>query len=210
MDFIDPAAKELYLKLSPSKRTEWLREYSLQLETGEAIKGVQKLLFDLEMEERQFTPMEPRTLINPLEFDVLIRDITEADFSRIGEELCISRLSTADVMGSFPVTGIIYGPSHRVFAPLVVRKRRNLVNLTFLIDTGCPNTYLREDSLIALGHTEAIPSDTLVEINGVGLTVFPSRGHFANVDLLGQDFFTSFGAKLSINYRKKEIMITEC
>lgn len=209
MEFIDPAAKEDYLKLSPSKRIEWLREYSLRFERGEALKGVQKLLIDLEMEERQYTPMEPRQLTNPLEFDVLISDITEADFSRIGEELGVSRLSAADVIGTFPVTGIVYGSSHRVFVPLVVRKRQNLVNLMFLVDTVSPNTYLREDSLIALGHTESIPSDTLVEINGIGLTVFPSRGHFANVDLLGQDFFTSFGAMLSINYKKKEILIAE-
>lgn len=209
MEFIDPAAKEDYLKLSPSKRIEWLRKYSLRFERGDALLGVQKLLFDLETDERQYTPMEPRMLTNPLEFDVLITDISEADFSRIGEELGVSRLSTADVIGSFPVTGIVYGSSHRVFVPLVVKKRQKLVNLMFLVDTGSPNTYLREDSLIALGHTEAIPSDTLVEINGIGLTVFPSRGHFANVDLLGQDFFTSW-AMLSINYKKKEVLIAEC
>jgi hypothetical protein len=33
--------------------------------------------------------------------DVLILDITEADFQRIGEELDVSRLSAADVTGSF-------------------------------------------------------------------------------------------------------------
>jgi hypothetical protein len=154
--------------------------------------------------------MEPRQLTNPTEYDVSITDITEADFSRVGEELGVSRLSAADASGTFPVTGIVYGSSHRVFVPLVVRKRQNLVNLVFLFDTGSPNTYLREDSLIALGHTEAIPFDTLVEINGIGLTVFPSRGLFANVDLLGQDFFTSFGAMLNINYKKKEVVIAEC
>ena len=209
MEFIDPAAKD-YLKLSPSKRIEWLREYSLQLASGEALKGVQKLLFDLETVERQYTPMEPRQLTNPLEFDVLITDITEADFARIGDELGVSRLSATDAVGNFPVNGIVYGSSHRVFVPLVVRKKQKLVNLVFLVETGSPNTYLREDSLIALGHTEAIPSDTLAEINGIGLTVFPSRGHFVNVDLLGQDFFTSFGATLTINYRKKVVLIAEC
>lgn len=208
MEFIDPAVKEDYLKLSPSKRIEWLREYSLRFERGEALKGVQKLLIDLEMEERQYT-MESQQLTNPLEFDILITDITEADFSRIGEELGVFRLSAADVIGSFPVTGIVYGSSHRVFVPLIVRKRRNLVNLMFLVDTGSPNTYIRKDSLIALGHTESIPSATLVEINGIGLTVYPSQGHFVNVDLLGQDFFISFGGMLNIDYKKKEVLMAE-
>jgi hypothetical protein len=210
MEFMDAATKGEFLKLSPNKKMELLRQHSLGLERGKALHEMQKLLFDLEAEERQYTAMEPRQLTNPLEFDVVITDINEADFSRIGEEFEVSRLSAADTVGTFPVTGIVYGSSHRTFVPLVVKKRNILVHLLFLVDTGSPNTYLREDSLTALGHTESIPSGTLVEINGVGLTVFPSRGHFANVDLLGQDFFTSFGAMLSINYKKKEVLITEC
>lgn len=210
MEFMDSATREEYLTLFPSKKLEWLRHYSLGLERGEALQGIHKLLIDLELEERQYTAMEPRQLTNSLEFDVLITDITEADFSRIGEEFEVSRLSQAFAVGTFPVTGVVYGSSHRIFVPLVMKKRNNLVHLLFLVDTGSPNTYLSEDSLAALGHSDTIPSDTLVEINGVGLTVYPSRGQFSNVGLLGQDFFTSFGAMMNINYKKKVVTIAEC
>ena len=43
---------------------------------GEAFTEVQKLLFDLEMEERQYSAMEPRQYSLSNEFDVLINDIT--------------------------------------------------------------------------------------------------------------------------------------
>jgi hypothetical protein len=54
-----------------------MRQHFLGLgERGKALQEMQKLLFDLEVEERQYTTMEPRQLTNPLEFDVVITDIT--------------------------------------------------------------------------------------------------------------------------------------
>jgi hypothetical protein len=208
MEFIDPISKIEFLKLFPSQRLKWLREYSRGLGNEEALKGVQKLLFDLELEELQYSSLEPRSSTNPHEFDVLVNDINGHDFSRIGEEPGISRLSAVNSVGSFPLIGIIYGTSNKVFVACIVKKRDIIVQVIFLIDTGSPNTYLREDSLAALGHSDAIPSDTLVMINGVGLTVFPSRGHFSNVDLLGQDFFTSAASVLTIDYKTKEVLVT--
>ena len=165
----------------------------------------------LDLEEREYSALESRQRTNPKEYEVLVKDINESDFKLIGDEFGVHRLQTTDSAGTFPVGGVIYGSSHRIFVPLIVRKRNNVTSVLviFLVDTASPSTYLREDTLIALGFSESSPSETLVKINDVGLTVFPSRGNFINVDLLGQDFFISVGALLTVNYMTKDVKITQ-
>ena len=156
--------------------------------------------------------MEPHQFISPHDFDVLITDINDSDFVAIGEEFGVDRLSPADLntlRNFFPVQGIIYGACNRLFVNLVVTKRSVSRNVLFLVDPGSPNTHLREDTFEALGCTESTPSDMLVKINNVGLTVYLSRAHYANVDLLGQDFFVSVGAQMTINYRAKSLLIEQ-
>jgi hypothetical protein len=139
-------------------------------------------------------------------------DINDSDFVSIGEEFGVVRLSHAflHTLGAlFPVEGIIYGACNRLFVNLVVTKRSVSRNVLFLVDPGSPNTHLREDTFEALGCTESNPSDMLVKINNVGLTVYLSRTHYANVDLLGQDFFVSVGARMTINYRAKSLLIEQ-
>jgi len=209
MEFINNESKAHFLKLSPSKRIEWLRNYSLRMEKGESLREIQKLIFDMEMEERQYSAMEPRKFIDPSLFDVFITDVDEADFASIGDELGVVRLSNADPPGNFfPIEGIVYGSYRRVFVPLVVKKKNLMINLTFLLDTGSPCTYLREDSFAHLGYGKASPLHANVEINGIGLTVHLSHGHFSKVDLLGQDFLNSM--KLQINYMTRKVFIETC
>jgi hypothetical protein len=52
----------------------------------------------------------------------------------------------------------------------------------------------------ALGFTEHMPDEANVFIHDVGLTVYKSRGHFENVDLVGQDFMKGCVAKVPIDY----------
>lgn len=207
MEFLSEAHREKYFKLSPSKRIPWLKEYCLGLGQGDALNSAQKLLHDLEIEERGYSALESRQHTNPHEFDVLINDINESDLQLIGDEFGVHRLQIVDSVGTFPVDGVIYGPSNRIFVPLTIQKRNICIVVIFLLDTLSPSTYLREDTLIALGFSESIPSATLVKINAIGLTIFPSRCNFINVDLLGQDFLVSVGALLTVNYPAKEVKI---
>lgn len=209
MEFFSDKDKEEYLKLSPTKRIEWLKEYSKHLNRGTALNEVQKLLFDLEMEDRSYSAMEPRDHIDLHRYDVLIGDITEESFRKIGDTIGIHRLTPATNVGTFPIGGILFGTANRVFVPLVVTKRNISLNVLFLVDTAAPATFLREDTLIALGHSEAIPPSTRVRINEVIIDVEPSRGHFTNIDLLGQDFFSRAGATLFIDYKTLE-MVLDC
>lgn len=144
--------------------------------------------------------MEPISL--PAQaFDVLITDIKASDLSVIGSELGVRRLASVPADGTFPVSGIIYGPNHRVFVPLTVRYAHgSAVNVLFLLDTGAPSSFLRMDTLTALGFVDFIPSTANVFVQGVKVSVGVSHGHFHNVDLLGQDFLFRVGAKLTVDY----------
>ncbi|MDX1904529.1 MAG: hypothetical protein SFU27_10260 [Thermonemataceae bacterium] len=158
--------------------------------------------------EREGNPLE-RALpyILPNEYDVLITDINDNDLESVGRELNVARLSSAEGEGSFPVRGIMYGGNVRMFVPLVVKKRGVKVNAIFLIDSGSPNTYLRQDTLASLGFIESMPFDTSAHIHGYQMTVYRSRGHFENVDLLGQDFMRFARVQAHYNYKDLEISL---
>lgn len=177
--------------------------------SGEARDGrfeaVDSILIPL-LEVRRAVPISPLSAMEPITlsaeaFDVLMTDIKEEDFSTIGMDLGVERLSLALSDGPFPVAGTIFGANHRIFVPLTVRHTRGCaVNVLFLLDTGAPTSFLRRDTLAALGYTDTVPSTANVYIQGVKVAVGVSHGHFANVDLLGQDVMIRMGAKLMVDY----------
>lgn len=153
-------------------------------------------------------PLEgPRDLSIILEYDVLITDIADEDFTRIARELGVSRLTPGRIPLSQEVNGILYGYNSRVFVPLVVEKRGVCVNALFLVDTGSPGTFLRQDTLHSLGYKESVPDQLDVSIQGDLCTVRVSCRNYENVDLLGQDFLRSVRALLTIDYAEKTVKL---
>ena len=96
--------------------------------------------------------------VRPDEFDVVINDIRNEDVANIGAMLEVQDLSDATGPGAFPTRGIMYGSGLRIFVPLVVKTKELAVNISFLMDTGSPSIYLREETLEALGYKENIPA----------------------------------------------------
>ena len=92
------------------------------------------------------------------------------------------------------------GAGFRIFFGLVVTTKKASVNVLFLMDTGSPSTYLRQDTLEALGFSESIPSNANVKIHGTTVQVYHSRGHFENVNLLGQDYLRVAQLRALLNY----------
>ena len=136
------------------------------------------------------------------DYDVLITDIDASDFIKLHQELGVERLSHAESTGSFPAKGVVYGRNSRMFVPLVVSKRSTSVHVLFLYDTCSPSTYIRKDTMEVLGYKDAIPDDADVLIHGVRITVQLARGHFENVDLLGQDFMEKNEASVNLSYKE--------
>ena len=144
-------------------------------------------------------------------YDVFITDIKDSSFLDIARALnCTPRLTPTQVSEEklFPVTGTFYGPCRRIFVPLIVRcGMGDAINVLFLVDTCAPMTFLRADTLKALGFTESTPECANVTVHGQRLAVGLSRGHFAQVDLLGQDFFVQLGGTTIIDYRELTCLI---
>lgn len=193
-------------KMTPNSKVSALRRISEQMSDGPELAVLQRYIVNMMSEQRSNLDFAV-PIVTPKMYDVLILDITSSDLTKIGEELESIPLSDTLVNPSFPVKGMLFGQGQRMFVPLIVSKRSKSINVNFLFDTGSPNTYLRRETLAALGFGESIPTETNVYIHGTAMTVYLSSNHFENVDLLGQDYMTAIRGLVSIDYPLREIIV---
>lgn len=209
MEFLSDSQKDHYEHLCHAKRKMFLKHMMENIEHGPAREGIENMLFELEKEDVMIHSNELRSPYQPNPFDVLIDDITDADLQTIGDELGVHRLSRPrNHAVSYPLQGLMYGAMLRVFVPMVVKRGNSSVNVVFLFATGSANTYIRADTMAALGHVDHTPSNTQVSINGIGITAHLSHGHFGNIDLIGQDFMSFLQAKVTLDYRDKTVEVS--
>ncbi len=146
------------------------------------------------------------TSAGPITFDVIISDISSDDHINIGRDIGFVALAETIRAPTFPIQGLLYCDASRVFVPLVVSARLRTINVNFLLETGSPRTYLREETFIALGlplHS----SRATVTVHGVNIQVQKSTEQFHSVDLLGQDLLSVLGAVLEINYGTRDVLL---
>ena len=139
--------------------------------------------------------------------DVMISDIHDSDIQDIGEFLGKPNLAVATVEHLPTVKGILYGWQHRVFVSLPVRKRNKVLDVLFLYDTGSQGCHLRSDTFAALGYAENVPESAAVHINGFYIQSSLSVAHYANVNVLGQEFMRGNFAKVHLDFDKLEATI---
>jgi hypothetical protein len=186
-------------KLSFSHKVAALRKLSEQMSSGPALSRLQRYIVALMTEEQGILDLaEP--VIPPNAYDVVVTDITPEDLSRIGAILGCTPLAVTSATPSFPVQGILFGMSFRIFVPLIVKVRSRAIHVNFFVGSASPYTYLRPETLVALGYAKNVPEGAIVEVHGTAMTVYPSARHFENVDLLGQNYFSRIRAILTIDY----------
>ena len=147
-------------------------------------------------------------------------DIVSTDFADFDElelrtasaaALGVTYLSSASADAAcFPVHGIVFGPLSRVLVNLVVSQRaaRRAINVLFLVNTGSPHTYCSPAVYAALGVTDSLPKALVLNVHGVELSVSPSHGNFTDVNVLGQDFFSTGGVNVAfMNSRQEQKVI---
>lgn len=91
--------------------------------------------------------VKPELITPPDDYDVLISDVTHQTLdTTIAEELGVPYLgkaTTADAEERVRMAdGYIYGPNDRTIIPLVVTHKEVARWVFFILDTGCPWTYL--------------------------------------------------------------------
>jgi hypothetical protein len=145
------------------------------------------------------------------EYDVFINDIGENDFDQFALELefpaRVAALKTDSPIPVSPYDGLVRGLSSRVFVVLPVVRKEWRVSVLFLVDTGSPYTYIREQTMAMLG-LDNIPQTLQVKIGICDLGVGLSRGHFYNIDLLGCDFLRLARAVLNVDYFECRAVLT--
>lgn len=128
-------------------------------------------------------------------YDVFATDVTHDVLCRqIARELgrpYLQPATPADIW--FPVEGKIYGQGRRHMLNLVVTRNKKRVFVSFLLDTGAPNTYIASAACDALGLDNVVPDPFAVNIHGTTLPVKTTptnqdQCHFVGVNLLGADF----------------------
>jgi hypothetical protein len=147
--------------------------------------------------------------VDPSDADLMLSDVTaKLVAADIAPALGVTHLAPvrADAV-SWPVRAVLFGVFSRVMACLVVsappRAREEAVravSVVFLLETGSPYTFLAQHTLQALGYGDSLPGSMLLNVHGVGVTVHVSRGHFADVNVLGTDFMVRARCTLTLDF----------
>ena len=151
--------------------------------------------------------------VRPLEFDVLLSDINEADLYMIAEMQGGKYLNVSNGVPIFPVEGLVMGLNRRYMVNLLVRRRyaHSFKNVVFMVDTGSPYTFLSKSAMEAMvGLGGNVPAMLRVEIHGDQSMVCylsPSDKSFADVNLLGMDFLEMKGAQIVTDWPQKSFVL---
>jgi hypothetical protein len=150
--------------------------------------------------------------------DIILTDGSEKIVSEeIAFALEVTYLSASQVV-TWPAVGIVWGLNKRWFVNMSVqRKTRSAVNVIFLVDSATPYTFLSPLAIDAvLGVDGYAPSSFQALINGKSTQVerSPKQGHFADINVLGMNFLSSFmmlcrGPSASFNIANSIDQITE-
>ncbi|KAF2182315.1 hypothetical protein K469DRAFT_752136 [Zopfia rhizophila CBS 207.26] len=138
--------------------------------------------------------------VEPEDYDVLITDIDNNTLrSEVAELIGIPYLKKATKEEANNVVeighGITYGRKFRIIFPCVVSFEDKAHWVFFIVDTGAPLTYLSAQAgkLLSIGSDPA-PVKIAGYIHPVYLS--PEHSHFANVNILGNDFCTAYNVAL--------------
>ena len=74
------------------------------------------------------------------------------------------------------------------------------MNVIFVVDTGCPYTFMSQSTFAALGYNDAPPQSAALCVHGVSMTVQPSHSHFKDANVLGTDFLVRARCSLVLDF----------
>ncbi len=143
-----------------------------------------------------------------VDHDVLILGFDDREIASVERNLDLPvgfRLSPAPGPMAAPIAplrGTVFYLDRRVVFPLVVCRRDGScpVNTLFFVDTCAPLTYLRKETMEALGFEVTGPDDVFpCRVGHIAhFSAGISKLHFKNVDLLGMDWLATADAGLFV------------
>jgi hypothetical protein len=134
------------------------------------------------------------------------------DLKHISKRLGCEYLSPTTAQPKFPVSGVIDGhSSFRPMANLIVEKNDFKVNVVFLIDTTSPNTYISHQVWEALGCSGHVPEASHISLHGLQdfmVERSPLDSHFAEINILGQNYFYFANIDFFQSVKNETIVLT--
>lgn len=144
--------------------------------------------------------------INPKHQDILLSDLNETIlYERLSIDLDVKYLSSAAEPFKPLITGILYGDYLRPIVNMPCSYKNKYVNIFFIVDTGCPHTFISSSAFKALGVDGNRPS--YIEINGLKANVEESHSHFKDCCVVGANFLSKHKLILECNYATDEVII---
>lgn len=144
--------------------------------------------------------------INPKHQDILFSDLNEAIlYERLSIDLDVKYLSSTAERFKPLITGILYGDYLRPIVNIPCSYKNKYVNIFFIVDTGCPHTFISSSAFKALGVDGSRPS--YIEINGLKANVEESHSHFKDCCVVGANFLSKHKLILECNYATDEVII---
>lgn len=141
-------------------------------------------------------------------FDILLQDVGTEQLKSFSKRMGVEEFSLVQPGEiRFPAKGIIVGSStHRLFISLAVAYEDKTIWVPFLVDSGCPWNFMSARTMNALGVTP--PRGTTFTIHGFDdclVNVSPSKSHFADVNIIGGDFFHHTSVLMLPVYHKRSL-----
>lgn len=155
---------------------------------------------------QDMTIHDAKHFIDPNLQDNFLLDLNETlMYRKVSKEFGIPYLSTATETYKFPIQGRLWGPNKRPIVNIICSYKDRGINIFFIVDTGCPYSYISSNAFKALGAIDDTPSFIL--INGEESYVLESHSHFADCCVLGADYFSDQKLILECNYASKRVTI---
>jgi len=154
-------------------------------------------------------------LIDPQTFDIMLTDINATVLDQIAAGLFhITNLAVTEEPAKFPVEGRIWGHNHRPVVVLISQYRtRAALKVVFVIDSSSPNTYISQRTREAMtGTSDTTAPFVHLNIHGTEMvaSISPPNSHFAEVNVLGADFFkTQFFKSFVVEYDTHTCKVVE-
>ena len=146
------------------------------------------------------------------EFDILLFDVMPETIDGLKIDGVEHLSSAGDNITFLPnvaytLKGIIFGYHSRVLVMALLSKKKS-TNAIMRVDTGSPYTFLTEETFKAMGiNVEDLPDDECdILINGQRTTVYRSKAHFQDMNILGANFLRM--CEVFLDYPNKKVQIT--
>jgi len=146
----------------------------------------------------------------PSRHDILLMDLPAQKMKMKTKEVFqfVYNSDFSEEVGSFPIHGVILEDTRRLVIPVVLKYKKKSIRTTCVLDTGSPWTFISRETFRAIGIMD-VNEYAQIAVHGLPIPVYESTNHFADINLCGQSFLGDNLLKLTVDFRRRKVMVEE-